>query len=230
MKNNIFNQATEVNEEEIIKKELVDLITECPVCNRVLDPRLISFDYIELENVYENVIGAFYCKKCCSVFFAKFHHSYSGVYLLGIYPKYHQKISFPQNITNLSPVFAECFNQSSQAENDNLNLIAGVGYRKALEFLIKDYAIYTHPDDENSIKIMPLAQVIKKYIDNNKIQQLATAATWLGNDETHYERKITDYNLTDMKRFIKAMVNYIENEFIFCESVALISKREDSKK
>ena len=229
MKKNIFDESAKSNEDKDIETQMIQKITECPVCGCVIDPRLISYDHVEFENAQENVFGTFYCKKCNSVFFAKFHYSFSGLFLINVYPKTCHKCTFSQSISDLSPVFVKCFNQSTQAESENLNLIAGVGYRKALEFLIKDFAIFSHSDDESKIKSMRLAQVIDKYIDNNRIQNLAKAASWLGNDETHYERK-TDYDLNDMKRFIKAAVNYIENEFIFYESVKLTTKKETPKK
>ena len=36
-------------------------------------------------------------------------------------------------------MFLTIYNQSLSAEDNNLDQIAGIGYRKALEFLIKDY-------------------------------------------------------------------------------------------
>lgn len=45
----------------------------------------------------------------------------------------------------------------------NLNEIARIGYRKALEFLIKDYCIDKNKEEEK-IKKEPLSQVIINYI------------------------------------------------------------------
>lgn len=56
--------------------------------------------------------------------------------------------------------------------------IAGVGYRKALEFLIKDYAISKNSEDEDKIKKMLLGKTIENYLnDFPKLQRLAKAAT-----------------------------------------------------
>ena len=63
-----------------------------------------------------------------------------------------------------------------------------------------------------------LGNCINDFIDNEKIKTLAKASAWLGNDETHYTRKHQNYNVQDLKRFIKATVAYIECELSFTEA------------
>lgn len=48
---------------------------------------------------------------------------------------------FDQTIKDISPSFVQIFNEAYSAEQINLSHISGMGYRKALEFLIKDYVI-----------------------------------------------------------------------------------------
>lgn len=48
---------------------------------------------------------------------------------------------FDKKIDEISPKFNEIYKQALAAEVSNLNEIAGLGYRKSLEFLIKDIAI-----------------------------------------------------------------------------------------
>lgn len=84
-----------------------------------------------------------------------------------------------------------------------------MGYRKALEFLVKDYAIYRVPDDEETIKALPLAKCIDKYIDNSRIKSLTQRSAWLGNDETHYVRSHQDRSYLDIKKFLHAIETFI---------------------
>jgi len=69
--------------------------------------------------------------------------------------------------------------------------ICGVGYRKSLEFLIKDYLIGRAPEGEGqaaaveAIKKKFLGTCIKEDIEDANIKLVAQRATWLGNDETH---------------------------------------------
>jgi len=109
----------------------------------------------------------------------------------------------------LSPAFVQIFGEAEFAEQEELMQICGVGYRKALEFLIKDYLIKKKPDKEEFIKKKFLGNCIKEDIDNLKIKQIAEKATWLGNDETHYIRRWEDKDLKDLKILINITVHYI---------------------
>lgn len=110
--------------------------------------------------------------------------------------------------------------QAEIAESQRLYRICGVGYRKALEFLVKDYLRRKNPDDSDKILAEPLGSCIRK-LDDPRIKVLAERSVWIGNDETHYVRKHDDLDLEDMKRFIKAMLNYIESELAFEEAEAI---------
>lgn len=129
--------------------------------------------------------------------------------LLYIGPVKYAEEKFDDGISALSPQFVKIYNQALAAESNGLDEIAGLGYRKAMEFLVKDFCIHQTPSDEETIKKMPLAQCIAKYIDNTQIQTLATRAAWIGNDEAHYIRKHEERDVSDMKNFIRAVVYFV---------------------
>jgi len=105
-----------------------------------------------------------------------------------------------------------------------LDEIAGVGYRKALEFLIKDYCITENSDAEEEIKTKPLMQVINSYMDEApKVKSCATKAVWLGNDETHYVRKWKDKEIKDLKILINLTIHHIEAEIMTAQFEADMS-------
>ena len=54
--------------------------------------------------------------------------------------------------------------------------------------------------------------MISNYIDDGKIKDISVRAAWLGNDETHYLRKWETKDLSDLKDFIRMIVNWIEND------------------
>ena len=98
-----------------------------------------------------------------------------------------EKRTFSNIISELSPNFCEIYNQAYIAEQTNLMQICGTGYRKSLEFLIKDYLISTLPEDQHeAIKNKFLNNCIRDNISNINIKTVASRAVWLGNDETHY--------------------------------------------
>lgn len=96
----------------------------------------------------------------------------------------------------------------------NLDQICGVGYRKALEFLIKDYLISKETDDQvkDNIKNKFLNNCIQENVQNDNIKNVAKRAVWLGNDETHYIRQWADKDVNNLKQLIDLTVRWIENE------------------
>ena len=55
-------------------------------------------------------------------------------------PSLPQLSTFPEMIDRLSPDFLRIYAQAEQARHHRLEQVAGPGFRKAFEFLVKDYA------------------------------------------------------------------------------------------
>ena len=121
---------------------------------------------------------------------------------------------FNEIITSISPRFVSIYNQAYYAEQMRLDQICGVGYRKALEFLIKDYLISNEMDDQvvENIKKKFLSNCIQEDVQNDNIKNVAKRAVWLGNDETHYVRQWEDKDVQYLKKLIDLTVRWIENE------------------
>lgn len=202
---------------------------ECPLCHFSLRPEVKSAHYIQSKNTdYYTVYLTCFCTKCRDIFMIKYRgpHSSSSIgtpVIAGLIPVTPHTEPFSAGISNLSPTFVNTYNQAQFAESQGLTEICGMGYRRALEFLVKDYLIHLAPDQEESIKTERLGICIKR-INNNHIKVLAERSTWIGNDETHYIRKHENFDYTDMKRFIMAMVRYIDSELTFEEALSISPK------
>jgi len=120
----------------------------------------------------------------------------------------------PDEIKALSPSYHVILGQSMAAEAHQLHEIAGCGYRKALEFLVKDYAIHKNPSDAEAIKKTMLGPCIKTYVTDANVKKCAELATWLGNDETHYVRKWTTKDINDLKILLRLTSSWISNELL----------------
>lgn len=129
-------------------------------------------------------------------------------------------IKYSVTISNISSSFVDIYSQSERAENIALKDICGVGYRKALEFLIKDYIILGNPLVKLDVENKPLAVCIGDYISNPTIKDIAKRAVWLGNDETHYVRKWEGMDITHLKQLIALTVHWIETEELTKEIIA----------
>lgn len=202
----------------------------CPRCNTGISPielkSVVHYhkDYIYGKNYYATVMN--FCPVCQNCFITtytlkmetyyekneKLFFEFSTIGEGISSPKNFIGKTFPKNISDLSPCFVETYNQSEYAEQSELTQIAGMGYRKALEFLVKDYAIHISPAEKSKIEPDFLAHCIKEHIDNPKIKTLAEKSAWLGNDESHYNKTRANENLSVLKSLIDACANYIEME------------------
>lgn len=120
------------------------------------------------------------------------------------------------SIQAISPSFVQIYNEAITAKEMELSQIAGPGFRKAVEFLIKDYA-KTKVEDEEGRKAIEKAfvgAVVSKFIGDPRIQDVAKRALWLGNDETHYLRQWTDHDIKDLIALIRLTIHWIEMELL----------------
>ena len=189
-----------------------DLPNNCPFCHKSITPNPL-FGY-KRENDLEvlmtcpdgdckaSFVGYYYGTSTNKNF--RFDNRVSQGTLIGR--------NFTETILEVSPKFSEIYNQSFTAEQQNLTEICGVGYRKALEFLIKDYSISKHPKQKEQIEKKTLSSCIKDYIEDSRIKTVAKRAVWLGNDETHYIRKWEGKNLSDLKKLIDLTLHWVEME------------------
>lgn len=203
----------------------------CPCCNKVMANDLSPVMAINNINIGEEryeeckVVSVYRCASCNSLFAIWSEHkaiekdettledlSYTCK-ILAIFP-FEKVTVFTQNITNLSAEFVSVFNQTEIAEAQNLNDICGMGYRRALEFLVDAYIRKNRPAETIDANL-PLSRKIRDYIDNEQIKTLAQKSAWLGNDATHIINKHPDRNIQDIKKFIKAMTTMIEAEFAY---------------
>ncbi len=203
---------------------------KCPICNNGITPDNISNYFNQQQQI---VYIFFYCPSCGKCFISNYNftgsdeiinnYTWHQISLINSYPTIPSQIDFESYIKDLSPTFCDIYNQANSAEVYGLNQIAGMGYRKALEFLIKDYCIYKHPDKAEKIKSQLLGQVINDYVAGDKIKALSKVSAWIGNDETHYIRKFENKDITDLKRFITATVAFITYDLTSDEADELIS-------
>lgn len=199
---------------------------ECPNCHVALEPTVLhQIITIDDNKKTAQLTMLLFCTKCYRTFLAIYSVIDDPIYyrdkrcyntkLLATAPFIPKSISFSSEITKISPAFIKIYNQAFQAEQMDLIDICGMGYRKALEFLIKDFLIYKVPNNKDSIESQPLSQCIKTLAnDYPKLGIVAERATWLGNDEAHYVRKHIDYDLETLKSLIAATIAYIDLELI----------------
>jgi hypothetical protein len=199
----------------------------CPCCHKGIEPKFkfAFFHDNEYPTVRDNYVQAvFQCpgQDCYRIFIADYFQWNQGPreYANRLYelrhlsPYWYEKKIFPECIQKISPQFCATYNDAAAAESFKLSNVVGPGYRKALEFLVKDLLISENPSDEEEIKTAWLGNLIRDRIHDTNVKSCAERAAWLGNDETHYLRQWKDKDVGDLKTLITLAVNWIENHLL----------------
>lgn len=188
----------------------VDVPDACPVCHRHSEVTLVTADAVDENRGVQAVFRCAY--QGCKAFFICSYGARPSSNLVSVRPIKPQVTAFPETVTKLSPTFVSIFAEAEEATQLGLRQIAGPGYRKAFEFLIKDYAKSLAPDKAAEIETKFSGTVVADFIPDVRIQAVAKRSLWLGNDETHYLRKWTDHDVVDLVTLIKLAANWIEIE------------------
>jgi len=202
----------------------------CPVCKRACEvkaigPKAIYPQHGDQAKKKLQLVHRCPRQACGSLFVVEYSARYdsaSKVYfdVSALYPRTPAPADIPEGVAEISPKFVEILNQSLAAESHNLDQIVGIGLRKALEFLIKDYCITKFAEKADDVRSQMLGACIKNFAADQNIQSCAKRAAWLGNDETHYSRAWTAHDITDLKVLIGLTQNWIANEVLTAKYLA----------
>ena len=175
--------------------------------------------------------NCYFCQKT-SIHFMSFveRNSYTWLKTVEVLPK-SQMIERPitknAEMIKKFPEFFEIYNQSQKAQDSELNQIAGMGFRKSLEFLVTDFLLAYPPKNvtEEWLKDpkTSLSNKIEK-LENQRIKKISKAISFIGNDETHYTRRHPEHDVESIKTFIRALLSDVENEMTLLEVEKLLSK------
>jgi hypothetical protein len=204
----------------------------CPLCHSSIKPvyRYAWVDKRGLQAVFE-------CPRenCQKLFIAYYRLSTADersqleteYYFSSSEPIRIKEKAFSGTIANISPQFCEVYNEAHIAEQRRLKNICGAGFRRALEFLIRDYLIHEKKDEKEEIEHKSLLDCIEQYVDDSRIKECAKMAAWLSDGESHYYRKWGDKDLNDLKVIIDLTVNWIESENL---AKKIIEEKSEPKK
>ncbi len=208
-----MNLSTKTLEGEEVYFQVSGLPDRCPQCHTAVHPKLISQHVSEgQDEVYLTLLCT--SRRCLRPFVATYRRGFNhrdAYRLTSTGPRTVVHGSFPESIKKVSPTFCEIYEQVESAKADALKQLVGIGLRKALEFLVKDFSKGEHPSDAEKIEGMRLGKCIDSYITDQNVLQCAKRAAWLGNDETHYVRKWSDKDVSDLTLLVHLTQNWVEN-------------------
>lgn len=121
--------------------------------------------------------------------------------------------------------FIKTYLQSLEAENYGLDELAGMGYRKAIEYLVKDWAIKNNPDKKEKIIDSWLGATIKSYYDGD-LKEILERATWLGNDQAHYNRLFEEFDIEVLKELIDLIMVELDRQYKKAHYIEMIQSKK----
>lgn len=209
----------------------------CPHCHVANEPQQL---FTHFDKKVNKLISVWRCNyhQCNKVFAVSHVESENGNFriernLIGL-PK---GPIWPEPILNLkngqtigseneeSSKFIKTYLQSLEAESNGHDEIAGMGYRKAIEYLVKDWAIQTNPTEKTKILGQWLSGIINDFF-NGDLKDILERATWLGNDQTHYNKLFEEYNIEHLKELIGLIMVELDRDFKKRHYIENIEKRK----
>ena len=198
----------------------IDFLPEaCPICNTQIVPTALSAYIQENEEYSKQFANVFYgCTKCAEVFCVTYaittefdHNQYSAI-PISILPIPQNKMLISEAIIERFPTAIKLFRDAEFADNHGLVDLSGIGYRKALEHLIKDALIELDIAKHEDVVRLTLNDAINKCLDAPKLQKAAHSARILGNDFAHYEQRCENPTVERLKSLIKLTFYWLEAE------------------
>jgi len=208
----------------------------CPHCHVVNNPEPIwQARTKDTDNVDSN-ISAWKCanSECRKLFIALYQLVEGKAKLIRFLNGYPKGPDWPKPILELKnrngedteqSRFIRTYLQSLEAENYGLDEIAGMGFRKAIEYLVKDWAINTNPEDQEKIQELWLGQVIKKYYKGD-LKDILERATWLGNDQAHYNRLFEEFDIDILKELIALIMVELDRQYKMSHYINSIQRKK----
>lgn len=203
----------------------LDVPKVCPHCHKEMVPTIITKS--DLQNYKQNRVFAILarCNICSSFYAVEYIYSNPRQNPKQILVPYDYsptvELDIPDNVKEISEYFEDIYTQSESAYQLGLKQIAGMGYRKSIEFLVKDFLIFLNPKDTDKILKLTLDNAISK-IDNEKLQNLARMTNYLGNDQTHIRTLHPTKDIDDLRDFLKNLVLLISFEINYHDGLDTI--------
>ncbi|HTI03064.1 MAG TPA: hypothetical protein VL752_19120 [Acidisoma sp.] len=185
----------------------------CPVCHTRITPNVMTGGIG--GRVYDGSLTVvFICPSdACREYFLGYYEKRNGQYgFLTCRPKETAVPTLPDFVVRISANYCDMYQECYRAEAEGLRQVAGFGYRKALEFLIKDYVVSRRPEDRAAIEATPLATCIETYVGDANVRDVGRRAVWLGQDGA--QRAWTEKDLRDLKSVIELVLRWIETEYL----------------
>lgn len=188
----------------------------CPHCNAYEDGQILDRHYWSYIDGLSFGVVVYRCTHC--------NKPYLVVYKIDIsarktsfeqfFPSYQTEEYKNPLLNEVSPHFIDAYNQALRAESVKDFELAAIGYRHALECLVKDYAIKELEKNESEVARKTLNDAIGDYLDERALVATADVVRILGNDYAHYERRYPEHDFMLLKSYMQIFIHLVETKLM----------------
>lgn len=177
----------------------------CPYCGVFTDAQAKKADFFPLTGEQTAVVVTFKCTRCNKQFIAvyiKENHCYTLNTIIPIA----ENDEVHEGLKEVSPEFERIHQQAYRAELRGDIDLAAIGYRTALEVLVKDFAIKVLGEKEEEVARKKLAQAIEDYSGSIELLSTSDVVRMLSNDYTHYLKKYENISFETLKHYYNVTI------------------------
>lgn len=205
------------------RNENVELSSSCPCCGVSLFPDLLYAVCVDHDDMEEDIVYTFnHCQNCDECFISKHpfdEENGDGFIYASSSPVKSCEQNFSEAITSLSPNFVSIYKQAALAESLGLDQICGIGYRKAIEFLVKDYnSVFSYTlNTGTAMPSIKRKEILMKFDPNLIRDILISVSESISPDEYGFvsqiypvdiaQNKLSDYSQNEVLYWIRQLMN-----------------------
>lgn len=191
---------------------------QCPFCARFITPTLRDTNYFLSDDRYKSSMMAYWsCNGCAQVFAVRYNLVGTWIDVMkcnidSLCPPLLSLTAVDERIQQVSSRFVDLLRQAETAKANGLTDIAGMGFRKALECLLKDALVFLGRKTHDEVCRMSLANAVASFSDNPRLKKASDNARVLGNEYTHYETRYEGYDLDTLQKLISVALHWLTME------------------
>ncbi|PCE01364.1 hypothetical protein CKY11_06465 [Enterococcus hirae] len=192
---------------------LIEIPTLCPLCGVGFGPNnAVQSTFNSGEDFF--IFMTHKCNVCSKYSLSLQKVNGDETNLLILYPK-GQERSFDTLICDLSPRFVTMYNSAFKAEQNESIDLAGIGYRAAMELLIKDYALEFELASYEEIAKLNLNRAIDKFFRHDTDGFIsADVVRILGNGYAHWDKNEQELDLQTLKAYLDIFIQTIYSKLL----------------
>ena len=200
----VINRATVIN--GAFKKPIT-----CPYCDNYIEPVPVESSRLPYDARSTALLVSYRCPACDKKFIGIYVLNGNNADYLSMVPIANEE-TISDVFEKISPRFVAIHQQAFRAEARGDTEIAIVGYRTAMEILLKDYAVGTLKKPEEEVIRKGLRQTIGDYAPED-IVAAADVVRIIGDDYTHYVNSHPDIEFYEFKNYYDILLSFLEYKY-----------------